>query len=152
MLNNPFDGADLQALGEVIETKLNQIWNYSFSTVKLATPIPPVELTSDNVALEWGVYSSNIIAADEIAEGFVIVAGAVANPDDNGNYYIEFYYGAEDTPCTSFGFTKTNPFQASLWRPLKTEIIPANSRVRARLRHSAGNEATCLVGVYYQTV
>lgn len=108
----------------------------------------PVTLTSGGGAYTWGAYSNDIIAAGVVPSLFdlhwVIVSAASAN----GDFEIEFVYGAADTVACHAAFTRTNAFTSSIALPLMSIRMPAGSRIRARMRDSAGG-LTCNVKLLY---
>jgi len=108
----------------------------------------PVTLASAAGAYNWGGYSADIIANGAIAYLFDLHWGIFADADTNGHYEIEFYHGATDILVCQAKFTRTSPFTSSITIPLMSHQLPIGSRVRARLRHSAG-VAACLVTVFY---
>jgi len=110
--------------------------------------VVPVTLTAGGGAYNWGGYSADIIAALAIATMFMLHWAVVADADINGHYEIEFYYGATDILAAACAFTRTAPFTASVMVPVKSGVLPAGSRVRARMRHSVGG-ATALTKIYY---
>jgi len=108
----------------------------------------PVTVASAAGAFNWGAYSNDIIADGAVAHDFMLHWAVLADADANGHYELEFYYGATDIWCARCAFTRTAPFTSSVMVTLKSQTLPANSRIRARMRHSVG-VASALVKIYY---
>ena len=133
-----------------IADRFDRVLEPHFHEVQYVAPwgAAPVTLTSLAGAYNWGLYSNDIIAADTIAYLFDLHWGIFADADTNGHYEIEFYHGATDIVACRAKFTRTSPFTSSITIPLMSHQLPIGSRVRARMRHSAG-VANCLVTAYY---
>ncbi len=108
----------------------------------------PVLLTSGAGAYNFGAYSNDIIAAGVTTNLFDLHWAIISAASANGNFEIEFYYGAGDTPVCRVDFSRTSPFTASVTLPLMTIQMPAGSRIRARSRDSIG-ASTCEVKVLF---
>jgi len=98
----------------------------------------PVALTSGTGIWTLGNFSAPIIAADAIAAPFDLHWAIIANADSNVWHEIVFYYGGSDIECARIPFSRTNPFTNSITLPLQTIILPANSRVRAKMMDTTG--------------
>ena len=98
----------------------------------------PVTLQSNAAAWTLGNFAE-IVPASTITKKFVIVAGCFCNPDTNACYSIKLYYGASDLLCATLCLSRTGVMNSSLEIPTYTNIIPANSRIRAKIADSVGN-------------
>ena len=107
-----------------------------------------VTLTSGGGTWALGDFSNDIIAADAEAEDFDLHWISISAPDANAEYEIVFYYGATDIEACRVSFARTNVFTASILEHLQSEILPAGSRIRAKMMDSAGGSA-CEVKVFY---
>lgn len=107
-------------------------------------------LTSGAGAYNFGAYSADILAAGLLVDLFDLHWVVVSAPDTNANYEIDFVYGATDTTACVCKFSRTNVFNSSITLPLMTIRMPAGSRIRARMRDSAGG-STARVSVFYHT-
>jgi len=132
--------------------RLNELYDKAFTSTFVYPDGAPVTLTSGAGAYAFGAYSADLVAANEITKPFVINHVAFGDPDTNGDYAIEFYYGASDTVVVTAAFYRGSPFVSSIDRIMTSIIMPQNSRVRARLKHSAGGGATCIAKIYCQTI
>lgn len=110
----------------------------------------PITVTSGGAAWTLGVFSNDIIAAADIASPFDLHWVIVSAPSANAEYEIVMYYGAADTECCRVAFTRTNVFVASIAMPTQTIIIPASSRIRAKMMDSVGG-GTANVRVFLHT-
>lgn len=97
-----------------------------------------VALTSDAVGWTLGDFSNDIIAADAVTDPFDLHWAIIANADANAWYEVVLYYGATDIECARIAFARTNVFVTSITLPVQTIILPANSRVRAKMMDSVG--------------
>jgi hypothetical protein len=111
----------------------------------------PITLTSGAGAYTWGDYSDDIIAANEVTEIFDIHYAIISSVSENADFEVELVYGASDTVAAEINFRRTNAFTSSIDLKVMTPRISANSRVRARMRDSAGNEASAAIKVKYHT-
>lgn len=110
----------------------------------------PVLLTSGGGAWTFGAYSNDIIALNAVTSLFDLHWAVLTGASANGDFEIEIVYGAADTVACHVAFSRTNAFTASITLPIMTIRLPANSRVRARMRDSVG-AATCSIKVLYHT-
>lgn len=113
------------------------------------TGAAPVQLTSGVGAWALGTITE-IVPASTITSDFDIHWMDISNPDTNGDYEIELYYGAGDTFAARVAFTRTGVFTGSITKPVTTILIPANSRIRAKMQDGSG-ESTAKVKIYYHT-
>ncbi len=105
-------------------------------------------LTSGVGAYTLGAFSGDIIAAGAETEPFDLHGVDIEAPSANAEYEIVFYFGAADTECGRVTFTRTNAITVSRSTMLMTHILPAGSRVRAKMRDSVG-ASSCTVKVWY---
>lgn len=107
-----------------------------------------IVVTSGVGAWNLGNFSNDIIAAGAEAFPFDIHGIDIGAPDANAEYEIVLYYGAGDTECGRATFTRTNALITSRSTTMMTPLIPAGSRVRAKLMDSAGG-SSCTIKVWY---
>jgi hypothetical protein len=107
-----------------------------------------IALVSGAGAWNLGNFSNDIIAAGAETEPFDLHGVDIEAPSANASYEIVFYFGAADTECGRATFTRTNPTTVSRSTTLMTHILPAGSRVRAKMRDSTG-ASSCTVKVWY---
>lgn len=110
----------------------------------------PITLTSGAGAYNLGAFSGDIIAAAQVTVPFDIHWIVVANASANAWYEITLYWGAADTEAARIPFARTNVFVTSIALPVHTIVIPANSRVRAKMQDSVG-ASTADVKILYHT-
>lgn len=65
-------------------------------------------------------------------------------------YEIVLYYGAGDTECARVRATKAAALEGTLNVPVQTVLIPANSRIRAKVATAGGGD-TCDISIFYHT-
>lgn len=109
-----------------------------------------IAVASAGGAWTLGSFSNDIIAANQVNLPFDIHWVTLANSSTNADYELVLYYGAADTECARLVFTRTNPTLSSSQLRVQTPIIPANSRLRAKLMDSAGG-SSCTVKVIFHT-
>jgi len=108
----------------------------------------PITLTSGAGAWTLGAFSADIIAADAVTDPFDIHWMVISNPSQNAWYDIVLYYGATDIECTRTTFARENNFVNSINVPVQMIVLPASSRVRAKIMDSVGN-GTCDIKIIY---
>lgn len=109
-----------------------------------------VAVTSAGGAWALGNFSNDIIAPSFVALPFDIHWVSIAGESANAEYELVLYYGAADTECARLVFTRTNPTLRSSQLYCQSPILPAGSRVRAKLMDSVGG-SSCNVKVMYHT-
>jgi len=112
--------------------------------------VAAVTLTSGGGAWNLGDFSADIIAADAEPLEFDLHWVSISAPDANAQYEIVFYYGATDIEACRVSFARTNVFTSSILQHIQTAILPAGSRIRAKMMDSAGGSA-CKVKVHYHS-
>ena len=109
----------------------------------------PHTLTAGGGAFTWGAYSADYCAAGAIANDFQLVGAMVGQPSANANYEVEIVYGPTDIPCCHTKFCRSSPFISSLPILARSPRLPAGSRVRARMRDSAGGNTVMMCLMYH---
>jgi len=109
-----------------------------------------IAVTSGAGAWNLGAFSADIIAAGAVALPFDIHGVDIENPDANAEYELVLYYGAADTEAGRCTFTRTNAITISRSTSMQTPLIPAGSRVRAKLMDSAG-AASITIKIWFHT-
>lgn len=100
----------------------------------------PLALVAGAGAYNWGGFVE-LLAAGVTTAVFDLHWAIITNPDTNGDYEIEFVYGAGDTHACYCGFGRSAASVEVVPMPLMTRQLPAGSRIRARCRHSVGGGA-----------
>jgi len=113
------------------------------------TAAAPITVTAGEApAWTLGAFSNDFIAADFVPNTFDLHFCIVINLTQNAWYELIFYYGAGDIECARCTFAKQNNFLASLTVPLMTPLLPANSRIRAKVMSGIADAAVD-VKVFY---
>ncbi len=109
-----------------------------------------VTVTSAGGAWTLGNFSNDIIATSDITLPFDLHWVVLSNESSNAEYELVFYYGPTDIECARVVFSRSNPTLRSTELHLQTPILPAGSRIRAKLMDSVGGSA-CGVKVLLHT-
>ena len=135
-----------------IKNLVNQIIDQHAHSVQRVAPsgAAGIALASGAGAWNLGNFSADIIAGGAVDDTFDIHGIDVQNPSANASYEIVIYYGAADTECGRVTFTRVNANLLSRATTLQTPILPAGSRVRAKMMDSVG-ASTCNIKVWYHT-
>jgi hypothetical protein len=107
-----------------------------------------IAIASNVAAWTFGAFTADIIAAGAVAYKFDIHHIFIASVSQNATYEIQLYYGAADTSACWVRFTRDAPFTSSIDLPTITHLIPAGSRIRAKMKDSAGG-GTAIISIYY---
>ena len=110
----------------------------------------PIGLTSGGGAWGLGNFSNDIIAADAVEDPYDVHWVVVEGPSANAWYEIVLYYGPADIECGRAAFGRTAVFTNSVSIPVMTEILPALSRLRAKIMDSVGGSSVNMK-VFYHT-
>ncbi len=110
----------------------------------------PIALASGGGAWTLGNFSNNIIAADAVTLPFDLHWVVVEGPSANAWYEIVLYYGGTDIECARAAWGRTAVFTNSISIPVMTVILPASSRIRAKMMDDTGG-ATAQIKVFYHT-
>jgi hypothetical protein len=102
-------------------------------------------------AADWGVGGAlvQIIPASTIGNKFDIHYINVESVSAARSYEMILYYGAGDTECGRIRFTKSAGLDPVLDKAIQTPIIPANSRVQARLASGGVVADTVSITLHY---
>ena len=109
----------------------------------LPTLAAAITVTAGAGAWTLGGFSADIAAAGAITSGFDIHSITIENSNTNGTYELVIYYGATDIECARVRWTRGGVQTRSdrlgvISSGPDHSIIPANSRVRAKVAHSGG--------------
>jgi len=110
----------------------------------------PITLTSDGTAWTLGNFSNDIIADGAVPQSFAIHWMVISNPDQNAWYDIVLYYGATDIECARTTFARENNFVNSINVPVQMRVMPAGTRVRAKMMDSVGGGSCDIKVIYHQ--
>lgn len=108
-----------------------------------------IALTSAGGAWTLGNFSNDIIANGAVTSPFDLHWVVVEGPSANAWYEIVIYYGATDIECARVAFGRTAVFTNSVSVPVMTAILPAGSRVRAKMMDSVGGSAANIKVFYH---
>jgi hypothetical protein len=92
-----------------------------------------------------------IVPASTITSEFDIHYVSVEALSANDVYELHLFYGAGDTFAGSIRFVKNAAVDAVVNAPFMTELIPANSRIRAKLATKGGGSDTADISIVYHT-
>ena len=98
-----------------------------------------VQVDTDASAWTLGAFTE-IVPANTITDDFDIHAIDVEDISANGTFELVLYYGASDTEAGRIRFVRTTVQSATLNTVIQTPIIPANSRIRAKVASAAGGQ------------
>ena len=113
-----------------------------------------IEVAAVNDASTWTLGTiTQVVPINTIALPFDIHYLLIENASADTTYCIVFYYGPDDTECGRTRFTKDSIGQLAVTSsvPFITPLIPANSRIRARLATPGNNGETVTLSVFYHT-
>jgi len=137
-----------QVTSLVIEnfTELNDHHIHSAQRVR-PSGAAPITLTSGAGAWNLGAFSADIIPAGAEALPFDLHWVDISNPDTNADYEVVFYYGPTDIEAARVAFSRNQVQFRSFQIHLQSEMLPAGSRVRAKMMDSIGG-STCGAKVF----
>jgi hypothetical protein len=123
-----------------------------FHSVQMVRPTGAAGITVTSAGGAWtlGNFSNDIIVAGDVNLPVDVHWVVISNESANAEYELVFYYGATDIECARVAFSRSNPTLRSTELHVQTPILPAGSRVRAKLMDSAGGSA-CGVKVLLHT-
>ncbi|MDD5220292.1 MAG: hypothetical protein PHV11_06985 [Candidatus Bipolaricaulis sp.] len=121
-------------------------------SVQMVRPTGAAGITVTSAGGAWtlGNFSNDIIAAGDVNLPYDLHWVVVSNESANAEYELVFYYGPTDIECARVVFSRSNPTLRSTELHLQSPILPAGSRIRAKLMDSAGGSA-CGVKVLLHT-
>jgi hypothetical protein len=90
-----------------------------------------------------------IVPASTITTDFDIHHLSIENLSANAVYEIVLYYGGSDIEAGRVRVTKNTNFDSVFNVPMQTPIIPANSRIRAKIASDSGNADTSDLSIKY---
>lgn len=131
-----------------IHTEVHEVWIHDHSEQFVSPIDAPTDLTAGAGVYVLGDFSDDIIAAGATTHSFDITAIGFGTPDQNGTYTVILYAGVADTEIGQVSFNRQGVFTASIYRDMQTEILPAGTRVRAKMKAQVAG-ATCVTKVYY---
>jgi len=108
----------------------------------------PVEVTAGGGAWTLGNFTE-IVPAAAIGSPFDIHFAVLSNPDSNEDYELHLFYGAGDVECARIAFTRTGAFTGSLYQAVITPIMPADSRIWAKLADGSGGAKVDVKLIYH---
>ena len=92
-----------------------------------------------------------IIPANSVANPFDIHFGIVSDISANGQYQVDLYSGleGEEILLNSLTFARSTNKSQEAYVPAQGRVLPANTRVIAKISCSATRQQTCGFKVYY---
>lgn len=111
---------------------------------------PYVVATSHTTAYTYGDYVE-IVPADTITLPFDVHYADVDNMDTTGEYVIEIAKGTvgNEEKISCFSVNRSVNKTSSEGQPIQNPIMPANTRICARVAHSVGGGAQAGIKVAY---
>ncbi len=95
-----------------------------------------------------GIFSNAFLANGFVPFPFDVHWVDISNISANDDYEITFYYGLTDIFLCAAAFTRSGPQLTSFHMHLQSIIVPAGSRIRARLASAAGGN-NCNAKIFY---
>jgi hypothetical protein len=108
----------------------------------------PIAVVSGVGVYVLGAFSADFIIAGAVPLPFDLHWVDISNIGANDDYEIVFYYGPTDIEACRAAFTRSGPQVVSFQIHLQTIILPAGSRIRAKMRSAAGGN-TCNAKIFY---
>lgn len=131
--------------------KLHHIEEHNHSpSLCYPTLVDGVPVTAGAAGPPWvlGAFTE-IVPALAIGDEFDIHFISIEDLDDVTVYELHLYYGAGDTFCGSVRFTKTANLEGTQNVNFMTPLIPADSRIRAKLASDAGGSIATISIMYH---
>lgn len=126
--------------------------DHYFGLEKKVYPTLAAGATVVSAAADWtyGAYAV-VVPASTITNDFRIDGLSISSCDKNAVFQLELYQGAGDDVITAVRFTVEGGFFGNQVYIVGSEIVAANSQIRARLASSDGlaNQATITLSVVY---
>jgi len=91
---------------------------------------------------------AQIVPATTITERFDIHHVCVEGLSANEVYEVVLYYGATDIECGRVRVVKNANLDGTMNIPLQTPILPADSKIRAKVATAGGGD-TATVSIFY---
>ena len=110
----------------------------------------PITITSGAGAWTLGNFSNDLIAAGAVSQSFAIHWMVISNPSQNAWYDIVLYYGDTDIECARTTFARENNFVNSINVPVQMRVLPAGTRVRAKMMDSVGGGSCDIKVIYHE--
>ena len=133
---------------DALYVKVDETWKHDHSEQYVAPLAAPITLTSGAGSYELGAFSDDFLAAGATTDSFDIMAIGFGTPDINGTYTVILYAGNSDTEIGQVSFNRQGVFTSSIYRDMRTVILPAGTRIRAKMMDQTGG-ATCVSKIYY---
>ena len=138
------DGGDIAGRLEILEDHVHK------PSKVYPTLAAGVTVTAENAGTNWTLVAfAEIVPASTITEPFDIHHLGIEALSANTVYEIVLYYGATDIECGRVRVTKNANLDATLNVPIQTPVLPANSRVRAKVATPGDNGETVDLSVFY---
>jgi len=122
--------------------------NHSPQKVSPSGAAPPI-VTAAGGAWSLGGFSADLIAAGAESDPFDLHWVDVSNMSANDDYEVVIYYGPSDIECARAAFSRSGVQTSSVQVPLHTYILPAGSRVRAKIMSAGGGSSAHLKLFYH---
>lgn len=136
--------------GSSLMGKITQLLEHVHTPSKVyPTLADGVQVDTDAAAWTLGAFTA-IVPASTITDDFDIHHISIENISADGVYELVLYYGATDIECGRVRFTRTVLTEAVLNIPMRTNLIPANSQIRAKLASNSGNDDATISVFYHE--
>ncbi len=146
VLGNKLDNQDGDSIVSHVHTNDEHIHSAQMIWPSLAAG---VTVTSKNIAWNLGDAFAQVVAASDITADFDIHWVYISSISAQGDYELWLYYGGSDTFAAMVPFSKAGAQDSQLSIPCQTIIIPANSRIYAKLASDNAVADTADVKVLY---
>lgn len=136
--------------GDSLYANLKEVLEHIHTASKVyPTLADGVQIDTDAAVWTLGAFAT-IVPADTITNDFDIHHISIEDISADSVYELVLYCGPTDTECGRVRFTRTTLTEAVLNIPMLTPIIPANSRIRAKLASSTGNDDASITIFYHE--
>ena len=135
--------------GDTVCARVHAINDHIHSPSKVyPTLAAGVTVTADAASWTLGSFTE-VVPADTIASVFDIHWVSLEGISANGVYELVLYYGDTDIECGRDRFTKNANLDSTLNVPMQTPLIPANSKIRAKLASDNAVADTVDISLFY---
>lgn len=133
-----------------ISGEIQELDDDHIHSLQLVAPFgaSPVNVVAGAGAWTLGAFSNDFLATGFVPIRFDLHWVNISNIGANDDYEIVFYYGLADIVACYASFTRSGPQVVSFQVHLQSVILPAGSRVRAKMRSAMGGNI-CNAKIYY---
>jgi len=146
VVGNKNDGHNGDSIYAGVEILQDHVHHASLVYPTLANGVTVTE----GAAWTLGAFAQ-IVPASTIGDAFDIHHISIENISANGVYELVLYYGAGNTECGRVRFVQNAVQDTVMNIPMQTPIIPADSRIQAKVASAAGGVKTVDISLFYHT-